>query len=240
MRDVLALHCMLASGAAWRGVAAALPHARLACPDLPGHGRAPDWDGGDFMDQALDLAMAAAPAGRFDVVGHSFGGCLGLRLLADHPARVRSLTLIEPVMFAAAPPALQAAERDRTAPFHADLARGARDDAARGFTAMWGDGRGWDAMPERQRVAIRDRIHLVAASGPGITGDADGLLSRLPAAPPPVLIVTRTDPPAITDAIAKGLADRLAGARIRRLGQGHMIPMTDAPALAEMLEAFWK
>ncbi|MEM7711006.1 MAG: alpha/beta fold hydrolase, partial [Pseudomonadota bacterium] len=68
MRSVLALHCGLASGAAWKPLAAALPEAALTCPDLPGHGAAPDWDASrDFQDQALELALAAMPDGPADV-----------------------------------------------------------------------------------------------------------------------------------------------------------------------------
>ena len=240
MRQVLALHCMLASGRAWRGVQATLPDARLTCPDLPGHGAAPDWTGEPYMDQAVRIAMEAAPAGAFDLIGHSFGGCTALRLLVEHPDRVRSLTLVEPVMFAAAPPDLRAAQRDGMTGYRAALAAGDRDGAARAFTADWGDGGGWDAMSERQRDYIAARIHLVAASGPGIADDVHGLLPRLPAEGPPVSIVVREDPPAVVAGIADGLVARMPGARVARIGRGHMIPMTDAEALARHLEDLWE
>lgn len=239
MRQVLALHCMLATGAAWRGVQAALPDAALTCPDLPGHGRAPDWDGGDYMDQALELALEAAPEGSFDLVGHSYGGCLALRLLVEHPARVRSLTLIEPVMFAAAPRAMQARQEARMEGYGAALQAGDTDAAARVFTGLWGDGMPWEDVPERQRAYIGDRIHVVAASGPGIVDDVHGILGRLPTDGPPVSIVVRQDPPEIVAGIARGLIDRMPGAGMERLGQGHMVPLTDPGALAAHLETFW-
>ncbi|CTQ50028.1 alpha/beta fold hydrolase [Jannaschia donghaensis] len=240
MRQVLALHCMLASGAAWRGVQAALPGAELTCPDLPGHGRAPDWDSGPFMDQALALAMAVAPEGAFDLIGHSYGGCVALRLLADFPDRVRSLTVIEPVMFAAAAADLRAAQRDDMVGFRTALQAGDRDAAARAFTADWGDGGGWDAMAERQRVYIRDRIHLIAASGPGIADDAHGVLDRLPTDGGPVSVVVQDNPPAIVAGIAAGLRARMPQATVTYLGRDHMIPITDASGLAAHLNAIWK
>ncbi len=239
MRQVLALHCMLASSAAWRGVQAALPAARLICPDLPGHGRAASAEGVPFMDVALELVLDASPDGLFDVVGHSYGGCLALRLLVDHPGRVRSLTLVEPVMFAAADPGLQASEARRMEACDAALRAGDRDAAARVFTALWGDGTPWDKVPERTRTAIRARIHLVAQSGPGIMEDVHDILPRLPAGAPRVMIVTRTDPLPIVAGIAEGLAARLQGARVTRLGRGHMIPMEVPEALADMLNGFW-
>lgn len=230
---------MLASGAAWRGVQAALPAARLTCPDLPGHGRGPSPDGSPFMDLALASALAAAPEGAFDVVGHSYGGCLALRLLVEHPDRIRSLALIEPVMFAAADAGLRAGEADRMAGYHAAWDAGDRDEAARVFTGFWGDGTPWEELPERTREAIRARIPLVAQSGPGIGEDVHGILPRLPADPPPVLIVTRTDPPPILQGIVDGLTARLSDARVTRLGRGHMIPMEVPEALADRLGQFW-
>ena len=232
---------MLASAAAWRGVARALDGARLTCPDLPGHGCAPDWDGErPYMDAAAEVALTSAPEGRFDLLGHSYGGCVALRLLADHPGRIRSLVLVEPVMFAAAAPALREAQRRGQAPYAAAMARGDREAAARAFTGAWGGGGDWDALPDRQRAYIRDRIHLVAASSAGIVDDAHDVLDRLPAAPPPVRIVTRADPPAIVEGIAQGLAARLRGARVARLGRGHMIPMEAPEDLARLVQDVWR
>lgn len=239
MRQVLALHCMLAAGAAWRGVQGAVPDAALTFPDLPGHGRAPDWDGGDYMDQALGLALDAAPAGTFDVVGHSYGGCLALRLLVEHPERLRSLTLIEPVMFAAASPELQVRQNARMEGYGAALKAGDSDGAARVFTGLWGDGTPWEDVPERQRAYIRDRIHLVAASGPGIVEDVHDILGRLPPEGPPVSIVTQDDPPEIVAGIVQGLRARMPQAWQVSLGQGHMIPLTDPADLAAHLRQVW-
>lgn len=229
---------MLASGGAWRAVAAAAGE-RWTAPDLPGHGAAPNWIGGDYMADALAVAVRHAPAGPFDLVGHSYGGCLALRLLVDMPERVRSLALIEPVMFAAGDPATVAAHFDEMAP-HADALRGGhREDAARIFTALWGDGRPWKALKSSQRVYIADRIHLITASEPGIASDAHGILTRLPADPPPVLLVTRRNPPPVVASIAHDLAARLPGTARTEIGRGHMIPMEAPEALADRLCAFW-
>src|SRR4029077_14432827 len=65
--------------------------------DLPGHG---DSDK-NLNDGALE-ALSATAAGVMDslgidsahLVGHSLGGAIALRLAADHPGRVLSLTLI--------------------------------------------------------------------------------------------------------------------------------------------------
>ncbi|SFI84935.1 alpha/beta fold hydrolase [Jannaschia pohangensis] len=238
-RDVLALHCGLASGAAWRGVQAALPGRRLICPDLPGHGAAADWDRQvDFQTQALADVLAALPDAPVDVIGHSFGGCLALRLLADHPARVRSLILFEPVMFAAADPADRLAHTAEMAPFARFLDADDRVGAAAFFHDLWGDGRPFAAMSDRAQAYIAARIHLIRACEPSILDDVHGVLDRLPALSVPCLILTRHAPPPIVGQIAAGLSARLS-ASVEDLGQGHLTPLTEPASLAARAQAFW-
>ncbi len=241
MRRLLALHCSLASGRAWQGLADALPEVEVIAPDLTGHGAAPDWDeAGDYQDQALAIALDAAGDGTpLDVVGHSFGGTLGLRLLVERPGMVRTLALVEPVMFAAADPDLLTSHWIDMTPFEAALEAGDREAAARHFHREWGGSEKFDALPERAREAMAERIHLIAATEPAIVADVHGTLGRLPADPPPVAIVTREKPTPIVASIADGLAARLTGARIERLGSGHMIPMEEPAGLAALLLGLW-
>ena len=95
-RQVLALHCTLAQGGAWKGVARGLDRVvTMTAFDLPGHGRSVDWDGqGDYLDRTarLGAGLIGAP---MDLVGHSFGAVAALRIALTHPDRVRSLTLID-------------------------------------------------------------------------------------------------------------------------------------------------
>jgi pimeloyl-ACP methyl ester carboxylesterase len=80
-------------GAAWNfaELAPLLPGRRLIIPDLPGHGAssplpAPTLAGfADVLAQILD--------GPVDVLGHSLGGVVALRLAERHPALVRRLVL---------------------------------------------------------------------------------------------------------------------------------------------------
>jgi pimeloyl-ACP methyl ester carboxylesterase len=80
-------------GAAWNfsELAPLLPGRRLIIPDLPGHGAssplpAPTLTGfADVLAEILD--------GPVDVLGHSLGGVVALRLAERHPSLVRSLVL---------------------------------------------------------------------------------------------------------------------------------------------------
>jgi pimeloyl-ACP methyl ester carboxylesterase len=80
-------------GAAWNfsELAPLLPGRRLIVPDLPGHGGssplpAPTLTG--FAD-----ALAAILEGPVDVLGHSMGGVVALRLAERHPSLVRRIVL---------------------------------------------------------------------------------------------------------------------------------------------------
>jgi pimeloyl-ACP methyl ester carboxylesterase len=80
-------------GAAWNfsELAPLLPGKRLIIPDLPGHGAssplpAPTLTGfADVLAEILDQPV--------DVLGHSLGGVVALRLAERHPELVRSLVL---------------------------------------------------------------------------------------------------------------------------------------------------
>ena len=99
-RPALALHCMLGSGASWGPIADRLDGCiDLRAPDWPGHGRSAPWsatEGPDFTTTAARLVGAAIDR-PVDLIGHSFGAVVALRLAVAAPHAIRSLTLIEPV-----------------------------------------------------------------------------------------------------------------------------------------------
>lgn len=244
-RQVLALHCSLAHGGAWAALAAQLPGVTLIAPDLPGHGSAPDWDGRSDLHtlatrQTLDLLRATGP---LDVIGHSFGATVALRAALEDPDLVRTLTLIEPVVFGAARaagwPGWAGYLADH-APYADSLARGRPEDAARHFHAIWGTGQGWHSLPARQRAYMAARIALVQAQNATLVDDAAGLLLpwRLEGLGLPTLLIEGAASPPVIAAIADELARRLPQVtRTRVPGAGHMVPITHAGACAAPIAA---
>ena len=223
---------MLSSRGEWRGVMAA-HGADWHRPDLPGHGAAPP-AAGDWLTAAAERAIAAMPPGPFDLLGHSVGACVALRVMADHPARVRRAVLVEPVLFAAAAPAARDAHRAEMAPFGAALAAGDRDGASALFHGLWGDVP-LAGLPPPARAYMAERIHLVAATEPALFDDAGDILARLPDRP--TTLVTSDRPAPVMAAILDGLAARLPRvATVRIPGAGHMIPVTHPAELAAALD----
>ncbi|PQO22595.1 alpha/beta hydrolase [Rhodobacteraceae bacterium WD3A24] len=239
------IHCSLAHSGAWRGVADRLSdRLRMTAFDLPMHGRGPDWDGrSDLHDLATAMARetAAAEGAPVELIGHSFGATVALRLALESPALVRSLTMVEPVLFAAArsfAPEVHAAYMEAVEPVEAAWLEGDRAEAARRFIGMWGAGAPWAELPEAQRAYMVDRIGFIPATAHSLADDAHGLLApgRLEGLTRPVLIVRGAASPPIMEAVTAALAARLPDARMVEVpGAGHMLPLTHPDAVARAI-----
>jgi pimeloyl-ACP methyl ester carboxylesterase len=248
-RRVLALHCTLAHAGAWRGLAEAMPdEIGLLAPDMFGHGRSPDWDGsGDFTERMVSALVPLIDA-PVDVVGHSMGGVIALHLAAWHSQLVRSLTLIEPVLFgivAQEAPALLKAQAAQNAPFEAAIATGDFDAAARLFNGGWGaeGGRSWADTPEAVRAAMARGVRIVPACAPAVTKDRFGLFAAggLNGVTMPVRLLHGDQTQPIVAAANQGVARQLPQARVCVVaGAGHMLPITHPVAVADQLRAVFR
>ncbi len=113
-RPVLVLHGVTNTGARYRRLAQEeLPGDRVLAPDLRGHGGStwePPWSVARHVED-LVLTLDAAGASRVAVVGHSFGGLVGMALAAAHPERVAALALVDPAV--AIPPGRAGEEAER-------------------------------------------------------------------------------------------------------------------------------
>jgi pimeloyl-ACP methyl ester carboxylesterase len=235
-RPALMIHCGLAHSGAWARLAGELSGALdMVAFDLPGHGRSADWPEGETREiQGACVDIAAGFLDRpTDLIGHSFGATVALRLTVERPQMVRSLTLIEPVFFAVAfhdhPEARAEYDADH-AGFQAALKAGEAALAAEAFNAIWGQ-RHWADLPGEMHAQMARQMRIIAATHPALCEDLAGLLQpgRLEAVDIPALLVQGSTSPAIMGAICEGLSARLPRAqRAMVLGAGHMLPLTHA------------
>ncbi|MCV6971215.1 alpha/beta hydrolase [Mycobacterium bohemicum] len=97
---VLALHGLTGHGQRWEHLAGYLPGVSIAAPDMIGHGRS-TW-AAPWTIEANVSALAAllddSADARVLVIGHSFGGGLGMHLAAARPERVGALLMLDPAV----------------------------------------------------------------------------------------------------------------------------------------------
>lgn len=241
MPAAVLLHGMLADRRVWRGVLPALEHLGCRLVELPGHGWAPAWDGGDYQMQALKLLEAEIDE-PVHLIGHSFGATVALRFAVEHPERLLSLTLIEPVFFYAAKqtdPAAFAAYLDTGGPVIDAIRAGDEPKAAALFLGTWGAPGMFEALPEPARDVIAAQIHLIDVSAPSLIEDTGDIWSRLERITCPVMLVSGEKSDPVIPAISHGLEQAMkVDATAQIDGAGHMIPLTHGPQLGQEIALF--
>lgn len=120
------LHGMGGNRGVWSGMLPLLSGRRWIAVDLPGHGRSPELPSYRYPDCAEAVASALPPDTDAVVLGHSFGGAVGLALAAVRPVGAvitLGMRAVWPPEFTgsltalAAKPARRFADRDDAAAF---------------------------------------------------------------------------------------------------------------------------
>jgi len=176
---------------AWKG------RYRLVAPDLHGYGRSDPLppDGAPFWvhDGAIvDALISAEGAGSAHVVGHSLGGALGFYAAREAGARIRSLAMVEPVLFALLDEAGDAEMGERpgiTAHLGALVAAGRPEAAAAYFIDFWSGAGAWERASPELKAYVTATVPRVLqdwrSALPGTKGQArlaDGARLRMPVA----------------------------------------------------------
>lgn len=213
----------------WRKLAQRLaPTHDVLAPDLIGYGDDP-WPPGKPFHFRQDVERLAGLLDRpADVVGHSYGGLLGLQLALAQPERVRSLALYEPVAFGILGEA-DADARDALAlpAYHADAA-GIDEAWLAAFVDWWNGAGAWAQLAEPTRAGFRAVAWKVYQEVSTLIADTtDRARYATIAAPTLLLGGGRT---AMTERrTLDRLAEALPRARLEVFPEmGHMGPITHA------------
>lgn len=238
------LHCGLWHSGSWRGIATALGDRLTSLAfDMPSHGKSAAWNGqGDIHDVVTDLGLGFLDRPRH-LIGHSFGATVALRLALEHPDKVLTLTLIEPVLFAPvrdSDPALFKMLLAEMAPRQAALERGDLIAAAQAFLKVWGGGIAWSDLSDEQQAQYARQMPLLLQSDPLLTQDTVGLVApgRLESLRLPVLLLQGDLSPPIIAGVHAALAARLPVVTQGQVaGAGHMLPITHPGPVADAIRA---
>ncbi len=241
-KPAVLLHCALAHSKVWTPLALRLSsELSMLAPDMPGHGRSALWDRrSDLHDQVSAIAKDCLGAGGH-VIGHSFGATVALRLAMEEPDKVQSLTLIEPVLFAAARESDMAVfDRyiETSQGFGAALDQEDWAAAAADFIGIWGDGRPWETLSEKERTGFCTQMPFIAETEPCLVDDANGLLvaGRLEAIRCPTRLIRGAKSEPVIEAIHATLSRRIPNAIDRVVDEaGHMVPITHPEDVASII-----
>jgi lipase len=218
-----------------------LPEMRVIAPDLRGHGHStwqPPWHAGRHVADLL-AALDGAGIDRTTVVGHSFGGLVGLHMAARAPGRVERLALVDPAV--ALPPALAGAKAEEALRDDgwADVAQArAARLALRPAHARDSVEEDLDTFLERGddgRVRFRYSRPAVVAAWSEMARPAPSLAGY----PGRVLLVEALGADYVTGDLRARLRSDL-GARLREVGvdAGHMLFWDAREELGALLRAF--
>lgn len=242
---VVLLHSSAASSAQWHSLRERLEDRfHLLAPDLYGYGGTDPWSGEGPLALADEAALVAAVMARVagdrpaHVVGHSYGGAVALRLAVDHPRRVRSLTLIEPVAFQVLQGGGAAADRFLFAEIGglADIVAAAAVSGdywagmAR-FVDYWNGAGTWSRIRPELRPALARCVGKVALDFWATTTEPTPIEAyrRLRV---PTLVLCGGRSPAATRRIAELLVASVPTARLQVVADaGHMLPLTHRDAV---------
>jgi len=241
---VVLLHGSASNSALWRHIKSAL-QSRYRCiaPDLIGYGSSAAWPqqaafGLDAELRAIEPLLRCC-ADTLHLVGHSYGGVLALHLALADPRRVQSLTLIEPVFFAALKYAGDWSSyfafcrvRDE---FVTALARGDRELAMRRFVDFWMGNDAWVGLPADAHASMLKAADKIVLDWQASFA-ADPGSARLSALAARTLLVRGSDSLRPMRSLVDALHAIMPGSRRTVVdGANHLLPLTHAPALTSAI-----
>lgn len=246
--NVICLHSSMSSSRQWDGLMKRLQHSyQITALDLHGYGDGPQLAAGMALslDQEVEILAdtVAEMDGPIHLVGHSYGGAVAIKAAQTYAQRVRSLTLYEPVVFAALfsvsanqPASVEVSRLIEN--MQQDYRCGDLFHAAQRFIDYWSGPGSWATIPSQKKLGLSKKIPVVLENFEAVLSEPDALagLARVQV---PTLYLSGMESPTSTQVISDLLIQKLPRVDAHQLpGLGHMGPITHSETVNDHIEEF--
>jgi pimeloyl-ACP methyl ester carboxylesterase len=223
------------------------PRFRVLAPDSYGSGKSPEWPSErviSLRDEVTLIEPVLAQAGSpLALVGHSYGAAVALIAALANPARVRSMALYEPTLFAlldAETPAPNEAEGIRSAVADASVAldAGDQDAAAERFIDYWMGTGTWEQTPEQRKAPISASVRNLRRWAYALFTEPTPLKAFRSLNIPVLYMVGKRSTPSARG-VARLLANALPRVEVVEFEElGHMGPITHPDPVNDVIARF--
>lgn len=227
----------------WTGFLRLLPARRAIGFHYLGYPPSEAWKGEGAPDIRIDFLAAEAllleQTEPVDIVGHSYGGYLGLHLAAKHPERIRRIAAHEPTAWGT----LRESGRDDLIEDFARVVdvffedQGEPEAFLRHFVDYWNAPGFWDAMPAHRKDGWRRLYPKVSAEARMLCREETPLdFYRQISHPTLITLSPETPPHHFT--VCTQLAEAMPNATLKSVPGGHMGVLTHPEQVLPLLAAW--
>jgi len=241
---VLMLHSSMSSKAQWKSLMAQLsPTHHVIAIDLLGYGDAPFPSQGEGYGLKSEIVQIDRILGELDiseeaplhVIGHSFGGATALRWAYEHPGKIKSLHVYEPVAFHLLEEPCEGLSEILGVidGLYEDLENGNKARLCQSFIDYWSGKGAFERFPLNVQQAMIDQVDKVILDFEALLKEPLSLNDYASFSFPMSLIMGERSPIS-SQTVACKLKEKLPHLRFHQVDCGHMGPITHSHLVNEI------
>lgn len=239
---VLLLHSSQSASSQWRDLIQKLsPTHFVIAADLLGYGKAPapettaNFRLADEVPRIVEAVSALKLDTGIDVIGHSYGGALALKLALEQPFTISKVAVYEPVAFHVlgddSPGMIEIQEISQA--MHGKDA----EECTRTFVDYWNSSGYFDALPAKIQALMVQQAAKVALDFDALLNEPKRL-NDYATIDQPVLLVQGEHTQRSARAVAEALSTVIERLERDSIAAGHMGPLTHPADINEKLVQF--